>query len=146
MSEEEGKLSELNEAQIALLSPDEPARADQWETEGQCPTEMMMEKGQDSLLYDAALVLLRHLPLWTPDTPTLDSLLLQALSRRGPAGRPAPTANPENTIFSETGGIQGNALKEGTTIVIFPRLSRGKPWIPNHRRLAAFHDHQHLVT
>ncbi|KAF8131678.1 hypothetical protein EV363DRAFT_1450046 [Boletus edulis] len=70
----------------------EPARADQWETEGQCPTEMMMEKGQDSLLYDAALVLLRHLPLWTPDTPTLDSLLLQALSRRGPAGRPAPSA------------------------------------------------------
>ncbi|KAF8427157.1 hypothetical protein L210DRAFT_3634476 [Boletus edulis BED1] len=51
---------------------------------------MMMEKGQDSLLYDAALVLLRHLPLWTPDTPTLDSLLLHALSRRGPAGRPAP--------------------------------------------------------
>ncbi|KAF8432102.1 hypothetical protein L210DRAFT_3650585 [Boletus edulis BED1] len=47
---------------------------------GQHPTEMMMGKDKDSLLYNTALMLLRHLPLWTPDTPTLNSLLLQALS------------------------------------------------------------------
>jgi hypothetical protein len=39
-------------------------------------------------------MLLRHLPVWALGAPAIAPPLLMVLSRRGPAGRPVPSAPP----------------------------------------------------
>ena len=82
-------------ARIALLSPDGPARV---RYEGKSWTSARLlpsgDVGKDELYSTCTLCStpLRHLPVWTSGTPALIPPSL-VLSRRGPAGRSAPTVS-----------------------------------------------------